>query len=96
MITSFMSDDRRRRFCVCEAPSPEAIRRAAGRYQWHVDAITRVSVIDAFRLRHDRQRRLLPERCQKRGEGNMPFHLRDKIRLAEVRRARAALRRRVR
>lgn len=44
-ITSFVSDDRRRSFCVCEAPSPEAIRRAAGRYQWPVDAITRVSAL---------------------------------------------------
>lgn len=45
-ITSFVSDDRRRSFCVCEAPSPEAIRRAAGRYHWPIDAITKVSVVE--------------------------------------------------
>jgi Protein of unknown function (DUF4242) len=44
-VTSFVSADLRRSFCLCEAPSPEAIRRAAGRYHWPVDAITKVSVV---------------------------------------------------
>ena len=45
-LHSYVAEDGRRCFCVCEAPSPEAIRRAAGRSNWPVDALLQVSVLD--------------------------------------------------
>jgi len=45
-VHSCVADDGRRTFCLCEAPSPEAIRRAAGRSHWPVDGLTQVSVLD--------------------------------------------------
>lgn len=47
-VTSFVSDDRSRTFCVYDAPSPEAIRRTAARNELPVDEITRVSVLDPY------------------------------------------------
>jgi Protein of unknown function (DUF4242) len=44
-LESYHADDTHRGVCVCEAPSPEAIRRAANRYRWPVDAITKITVI---------------------------------------------------
>ena len=45
-LHSYVSEDGSRSFCLCEAPSPEAVRRAAGRSQWPVDGLTQVSVLD--------------------------------------------------
>ena len=45
-LHSYVAADGRRSFCLCEAPSPEAIRRAAGRSHWPVDGLTQVSVLD--------------------------------------------------
>jgi hypothetical protein len=47
-ITSFVSDDKVRRFCVYDAPSPEAIRKTAGRNQLPVEQIIRVTVLDPY------------------------------------------------
>jgi len=47
-ICSFVSADDRSTFCVYEAPSPEAIRRAAGRSGLPVDRITQVRVLDPY------------------------------------------------
>ena len=47
-ITSFVSDDKTRAFCICDAPTPEAIRKAAARNQLPVDEITRVRVLDPY------------------------------------------------
>jgi hypothetical protein len=47
-ISSFVSDDRRRTFCVYDAPSPEAIRRTATSNDLPVDEITRVTVLDPY------------------------------------------------
>jgi hypothetical protein len=47
-ITSFVSKDRTRTFCVYDAPTPEAIRRTALRNQLPVDEITQVSVLDPY------------------------------------------------
>jgi hypothetical protein len=47
-LHSFVSDDRRRTFCVYDAPTPEAIRRAAARNELPVDEITQVSVLDPY------------------------------------------------
>ena len=45
-LHSYVAADGRLSFCLCEAPSPEAIRRAAGRSQWPVDGLTQISVLD--------------------------------------------------
>jgi hypothetical protein len=47
-ITSFVSTDKTRTFCVYDAPTPEAIRRTAIRNQLPVDEITQVSVLDPY------------------------------------------------
>jgi hypothetical protein len=47
-ITSFVSDDKSRTFCVYDAPTPEAIRTTAVRNGLPVDEITRVSVLDPY------------------------------------------------
>lgn len=47
-ITSFVSNDKTRTFCVYDAPTPEAIRRTARRNQLPVDEITQVSVLDPY------------------------------------------------
>jgi hypothetical protein len=43
-----VSEDRRRTFCVYDAPTPEAIRRTAALNDLPVEAITRVSVLDPY------------------------------------------------
>lgn len=50
-LHSYVSDDRSRFLCVYEAPSPEAIRKAALRNGLPVDSITSVRVIDPYHLR---------------------------------------------
>ena len=47
-LRSFVTDDRRKTFCVYDGPSPEAIRRAAGRSELPVDAIAEVTVLDPY------------------------------------------------
>lgn len=47
-ITSFVSEDKIRTFCVYDGPTPEAIRRTAARNGLPVDEITRVSVLDPY------------------------------------------------
>jgi hypothetical protein len=47
-VHSYVSDDRRKTFCVYEGPSPEAIRRTALRNDLPVDRITQVSVLDPY------------------------------------------------
>ena len=47
-ITSFVSEDKTRTFCIYDAPTPEAIRRTAARDELPVDEITRVSVLDPY------------------------------------------------
>jgi hypothetical protein len=47
-VQSFVSDDKRTTYCVYDAPSPEAIRQAAGCNGLPVDQITRVSVLDPY------------------------------------------------
>lgn len=43
---SYRTADQRKTFCVYDAPSPEAVRRAAERNNLPVDRITEVTVID--------------------------------------------------
>lgn len=47
-IHSYVSVDDRTTFCVYEAPSPEAIRKAAARNSLPVDRITQVRVLDPY------------------------------------------------
>jgi hypothetical protein len=47
-LTSYVSEDRRRTFCVYDAPTPEAIRRTAAANDLPVEEITRVSVLDPY------------------------------------------------
>jgi hypothetical protein len=47
-IHSYVSDDRRKTFCVYDGPSPEAIRKTAERNGLPVNAITAVRVLDPY------------------------------------------------
>ncbi|MDX6400500.1 MAG: hypothetical protein QOH15_2839 [Gaiellales bacterium] len=47
-VHSYVSDDSTKTFCVCDAPSPEAIRKSATRNELPVDRITQVRVLDPF------------------------------------------------
>lgn len=47
-ISSFVSDDKTRMFCIYDAPTPEAIRKPADRNELPVDQITRVRVLDPY------------------------------------------------
>jgi len=47
-LHSYVSDDRKKTFCIYEAPTPEAVRRAAGRNKIPIDKIIEVSVIDPY------------------------------------------------
>jgi hypothetical protein len=47
-IHSYVSEDRRKTFCVYDAPTPEAIRTTATRNELPVDRITEVSVLDPY------------------------------------------------
>jgi len=47
-ISSYVSEDKNRTFCLYDAPSPEAIRKTAARNELPVDEITRVSVLDPY------------------------------------------------
>ena len=47
-VTSYVTDDRSKTFCVYDAPSPEAVRRAASRSGLPVDSISDVTVLDPY------------------------------------------------
>lgn len=47
-VHSYVSDDLVKTYCVYDAPSPEAIRKAAGHNGLPVDAITEVRVLDPY------------------------------------------------
>jgi hypothetical protein len=47
-VHSYVSDDKRTTFCIYDAPTPEAIRKAAADNGLPVDSITRVSVLDPY------------------------------------------------
>jgi hypothetical protein len=47
-IHTYVSADKRRTFCLCDAPTPEAVRRAAQRNGLPVDRITEVRVLDPY------------------------------------------------
>ena len=47
-VHSYVSADKKKTFCVYDAPSPEAIRRAAGRNKLPVEHITEVRVLTPY------------------------------------------------
>ena len=47
-LSSFVSEDKTRTFCIYDAPTPEAIRKTAARNELPVDQITRVSVLNPY------------------------------------------------
>jgi uncharacterized protein DUF4242 len=47
-VSSFVSEDKTRTFCIYDAPSPEAIRKTAARNELPVEQITRVTVLDPY------------------------------------------------
>jgi hypothetical protein len=47
-VHSYVSDDKRKSFCVYDGPSPEAIRKTAARNDLPVDRITQVRVLDPY------------------------------------------------
>jgi hypothetical protein len=47
-VHSYVSDDKHSTFCVYDAPTPEAIRKAAADTGLPVDSITQVSVLDPY------------------------------------------------
>ena len=47
-VHSYVSADKRRTFCVYDAPNPEAIRKTASANELPVDSITEVRVLDPY------------------------------------------------
>ena len=47
-IHSYVRPDKKKAFCIYEAPSPEAIRRAANRNKLPLTRITEVLMLDPF------------------------------------------------
>ena len=47
-VHSYVTDDKSKTFCIYDAPSPEAIRRAARRNNLPVDQIIEVRVLDPY------------------------------------------------
>jgi hypothetical protein len=47
-LSSYVSEDKGRTFCVYDAPTPEAIRKTAARNELPVDRITQVRVLDPY------------------------------------------------
>jgi hypothetical protein len=47
-LHSYVTKDKKKTFCIYDAPSPEAIRKAATRNSLPVDEITPVDVLDPY------------------------------------------------
>ena len=47
-VHSYVSDDKKKTFCIYDGPNPEAIRRVATKNGLPVDRITQVSVLDPY------------------------------------------------
>jgi len=50
-VHSYVSDDRKKTFCVYDGPDPEAIRAVATKNGLPLDHITRVTVLDPYAYR---------------------------------------------
>lgn len=47
-VHSYVTTDKKKTFCIYDAPSPEAIRKVAKRNNLPVDTITQVGVLDPY------------------------------------------------
>jgi predicted amidohydrolase YtcJ len=47
-VHSYVSEDKRKTYCIYDGPDPEAIRKAAEVNQLPIDRISRVSVLDPY------------------------------------------------
>jgi hypothetical protein len=47
-VHSYVTADKAKTFCIYDAPSPEAVRRVAGRNGLPVDSIAEVRVLDPY------------------------------------------------
>jgi hypothetical protein len=47
-VHSYVSEDKKKTFCIYDGPSPEAIRQAAERNGLPVDRISKVAVLDPY------------------------------------------------
>lgn len=47
-VHSYVSEDKRKTFCIYDGPDPEAVRKAAVRNQLPIDKITKVTVLDPY------------------------------------------------
>jgi hypothetical protein len=47
-IHSYVSDDKRKTFCIYDAPTPDTIRKSARNNGLPVDRITEVAVLDPY------------------------------------------------
>jgi Protein of unknown function (DUF4242) len=47
-LQSYVAEDKRKTFCVYDAPSPEAIRKTAAQNDLPIDRITQVRVLDPY------------------------------------------------
>ncbi|MGO9832503.1 MAG: DUF4242 domain-containing protein [Myxococcaceae bacterium] len=47
-VHSYVSEDKRKTYCIYDGPDPEAIRRVAERNKLPVDRITKVTVLDPY------------------------------------------------
>jgi hypothetical protein len=47
-VHSYVSNDKIKSFCIYDAPTPEAVRKAASRNNLPVEKITEVNVLDPY------------------------------------------------
>ena len=47
-VHTYVTADKKKTFCIYEAPSPEAILNAAERNNLPVDSITQISILDPY------------------------------------------------
>lgn len=47
-VHSYVSEDKKKTFCIYDGPTPEAIRQAAERNGLPIDQISKVSVLDPY------------------------------------------------
>jgi hypothetical protein len=47
-VHSYVSDDKTKSFCIYDAPTPEAVRKAASRNNLPIEKITEVNVLDPY------------------------------------------------
>lgn len=55
-VHSYVSDDKSKTYCIYDAPTPEAVRRAASDSKLPIERITRVSVLSPYFYRDEASR----------------------------------------